>query len=43
MIEAGDEAGVERMMTEHFNTVQILGSDVDPGQKVDARAVRANR
>jgi DNA-binding FadR family transcriptional regulator len=43
MIEAGDEAGVERMMTEHFNTVQILGNDLDPKQKVDARAVRANR
>ncbi len=43
VIEAGDEAGVERMMTEHFNTVQILGSEVDPKQKVDARAVRANR
>jgi len=43
MIEAGDEAGVEQMMTEHFNTVQILGNDLDPGQKVDARAVRANR
>ncbi len=43
MIAAGDEAGVERMMTEHFSTIQILGSEVDPGQKVDARAVRANR
>lgn len=43
MIEAGDEPGVERMMTEHFNTVQILGSGLDPRQKVDARAVRANR
>ena len=43
LIEAGDEAGVERMMNEHFNTVQILGRDLDPRQKVDARAVRANR
>jgi GntR family transcriptional repressor for pyruvate dehydrogenase complex len=43
LIEAGDEAGVERMMNEHFNTVQILGSDLDPATKVDARAVRANR
>jgi len=43
LIEAGDEPGVERMMTEHFSTVQILGNDLDPAQKVDARAVRANR
>jgi DNA-binding FadR family transcriptional regulator len=43
LIEAGDEAGVERMMTDYFNTVQILGSDLDPNEKVDARAVRANR
>ena len=43
LIEAGDDAGVERMMTEHFNTVQILGSELDPEQKVDPRAVRANR
>jgi DNA-binding GntR family transcriptional regulator len=43
LIEAGDEAGVERMMTEHFSTVQILGNDLDPEQRVDARAVRANR
>jgi DNA-binding GntR family transcriptional regulator len=43
LIEAGDEAGVEEMMTKHFNTVQILGNGLDPDQKVDARAVRANR
>ena len=43
LIEAGDEAGVERMMTEHFNTVQILGQRLDPEQKIDTRAVRANR
>jgi DNA-binding FadR family transcriptional regulator len=43
LIEAGDEAGVEQMMTEHFNTVRILGGDLDPTEKVDARAVRASR
>jgi GntR family transcriptional regulator, transcriptional repressor for pyruvate dehydrogenase complex len=43
LIEAGDEAGVEAMMTEHFSTVQILGNGLDPEQIVDARAVRANR
>lgn len=43
LIEAGDEAGVEQMMTEHFSTVQILGNGVDPEQMVDARAVRADR
>jgi hypothetical protein len=30
-------------MTEHFNTVQILGNGLDPNEKVDARAVRADR
>ena len=30
-------------MMEHFNTVQILGSDLDPEQMIDARAVRASR
>jgi DNA-binding FadR family transcriptional regulator len=43
LIEAGDETGVEQMMIEHFNTIQILGSGLDPQQMVDARAVRANR
>ncbi len=42
-IEAGDEAGVEQMMTEHFSTVQILGNGLDPEQMIDARAVRADR
>ena len=43
LIEAGDEAGVEQMMTEHFSTVQILGNGLDPEQMIDARAVRADR
>jgi GntR family transcriptional repressor for pyruvate dehydrogenase complex len=43
LIEAGNEREVGNMMTEHFNTVQILGSDLDPEQMVDARAVRASR
>jgi hypothetical protein len=43
LIEAGDEVGVEEMMTKHFSTVQILGNGLDPEQIVDARAVRANR
>jgi len=43
LIEAGNEAGVEEMMSEHFSTVQILGKGLDPEQMVDARAVRANR
>jgi DNA-binding FadR family transcriptional regulator len=43
LIAAGDESGVGEMMTEHFNTVQILGGDLDPRQLVDARAVRASR
>jgi DNA-binding GntR family transcriptional regulator len=43
LIEAGDEAAVEAMMTEHFSTVQILGDGLDPEQMIDTRAVRANR
>ncbi len=43
LIEAGDDAGVEAMMTEHFSTVQILGNGLDPEQMIDTRAVRANR
>ena len=43
LIDAGDVAGVEAMMTEHFSTVQILGNGLDPNQMVDAQAVRANR
>ncbi len=43
MIEAGDEAEVEAMMTEHFSTMQILGDGLDPQQMIDTRAVRANR
>jgi DNA-binding FadR family transcriptional regulator len=43
LIEAGDETGVEEMMTRHFNTMQILGNGLDPEQVVDARAVRAHR
>ena len=42
-IEAGDEAGVEQMMTEHFSTVQILGNGLDPEQMIDAHAVHADR
>jgi GntR family transcriptional regulator, transcriptional repressor for pyruvate dehydrogenase complex len=43
LIEAGDEAAVEAMMTEHFSTMQILGDGLDPEQMIDTRAVRANR
>jgi GntR family transcriptional regulator, transcriptional repressor for pyruvate dehydrogenase complex len=43
LIEAGDEAGVEEMMTVYFSTLQILGEGLDPEQMVDVRAVRANR
>ena len=43
LIEAGDEEGVEQMMTEHFSTVQILGNGLDPEQMVDSQAVRASR
>ena len=43
LIDAGDETGVAQMMTEHFNTVQSRGSDLDPEQMIDARAVRASR
>jgi DNA-binding FadR family transcriptional regulator len=43
LIDAGDETGVEAMMTEHFRTDQILGDGLDPLQMVDARAVRAER
>ena len=43
LVEAGEEAGVEEMMADHFGTVQILGNRLDPEEMIDTHAVRANR